>query len=136
MHLLQTEYALALASHQTFEAAEAEHERAYCAARGLLDTEGKPAQRIYHLTDADFETANDAFTTAMADFYRGMQAARDRLKAAEDALIAYGLSIMPASLSSEREALAASARSSAVTRQKIIALIFRLDTRTVRASNA
>jgi hypothetical protein len=56
--------------------------------------------------------------------------ARELLKQAENALIAYGLSIAPAR---EREILSRSAETNYTTRQKIIDLVFRLDTKTVHA---
>jgi hypothetical protein len=136
MNELQTAYALALAAYQCFESAEADHERAYCAANGLLDTDGNPAQRIFHLNDADFDAANEAFTAEMEAFYTEMHAARDRLQGAEDDLVSYGLSIMPASLSRERDLLAAAAKNSIITRRKIIELAFRLDSRTVPRQRA
>ena len=57
-------------------------------------------------------------------------AARAALKAAEDRLIAYGLSLAPAGV---RATLEKAVRNNAATRAKVLDLTFRLDVSTVSA---
>lgn len=82
--------------------------------------------------DAAFEKANAecAALIASAGLEEELNAARAALKAAEDRLIAYGLSLAPAGV---RATLEKAVRNNAATRAKVLDLTFRLDVSTVSA---
>ena len=82
--------------------------------------------------DAAFEKANDecAALIAAAGLEADLLFARSVLKAAEDRLIAYGLSLAPAGV---RATLEKAVRNNAATRAKVLDLAFRLDVSTVSA---
>ena len=82
--------------------------------------------------DAAFEKANDECATLIsaAGLEDELLSARSVLKAAEDRLIAYGLSLAPAGV---RATLEKAVQHNAATRAKVLDLAFRLDVSTVRA---
>ena len=82
--------------------------------------------------DAAFEKANDecAALIVSAGLEEELNAARSALKAAEDRLIAYGLSLAPAGV---RATLGKAVQRNAATRAKVLDLAFRLDVSTVSA---
>ena len=82
--------------------------------------------------DAAFEKANDecAALIVSAGLEEELNAARSVLKASEDSLIAYGLSLAPAGV---RATLEKAVQHNAATRAKVLDLAFRLDVSTVSA---
>ena len=82
--------------------------------------------------DAAFEKANEECSALIvaAGLESALNAARDNLKAAEDRLIAYGLSLAPAGV---RATLEQGVKQNATTRQKVLDATFRLDVSTVPA---
>ena len=67
---------------------------------------------------------------AAAGLEAALLSARSDLKAAEDRLISYGLSLAPAGV---RATLEGAVQRNAATRAKVLDLAFRLDVSTVRA---
>lgn len=82
--------------------------------------------------DAAFDKANEEVSALIsaAGLETALNAAKADLKAAEDRLIAYGLSLAPAGV---RATLERGVKQNAATRQKLIDLTFRLDASTVSA---
>lgn len=127
----QRAYMTAKALLQTLEAREAEIEKAYIAAKGIRNADGTIPERVYCIDDTEtFDRAN-AETAAeiessglLADILDAKQA----LDVAEDAMIAYGLSIAPPSV---RVTLERGVKENYTIRQKVIDLVFRLDVSTV-----
>lgn len=132
----QRAYMTAKALLQTLEAREAEIEKAYIAAKGIRNADGTIPERVYCIDDTEtFDRAN-AETAAeiessglLADILDAKQA----LDVAEDAMIAYGLSIAPPSV---RVTLERGVKENYTIRQKVIDLVFRLDVSTVSGKEA
>lgn len=128
----QVAYMVAKVLCETAEEDRKNLEKAWLADRGVKNPDGTVPGALwaYDGPEEEFDricTAyeNDADMTAAA---QRVDLALKDLRAAEDKLIAYGLSIAPASA---REVLQTNIRKYGV-RQKIIDLTFRLDTSTVR----
>lgn len=132
----QRDYMTAKALLQTLEEREAEIEKAYIVANGIQNADGTIPERIYCIEDMEtFDKAN-AETAAEVEgcgLWAEILAARDALTAAEDAMIAYGISLAPAAL---RATLERGVRESFKTRQKMIDMVFRLDVSTVPREGA
>ncbi len=128
---VQREYMVAKALVKTLEEREKEMERAYIAAHGITNPDGTIPERICSILDeAVFDKANEESAAEMAacGLEAEYNAAQDALKAAEDRMIEYGLSLAPAGI---RATLEKGAKGSYTTRQKLIDLVFRLDVSTV-----
>jgi len=82
--------------------------------------------------DAAFEKANEECSALIvaAGLESALNAARDDLKAAEDCLISYGLSLAPSGV---RATLERGVKQNAAIRQKVIDATYRLDVSTVPA---
>ena len=106
-------------------------EEAFMKSKSITDEEGQPVLRTWQVTwdDGLFRRLTDEFCAM--DGVHGMQDDINRAKAelakAEDALIEYGLSIVPAGIS---QTLKGNLHKIKV-REKLLDLAFRLDTRTV-----
>jgi len=127
----QREYMDAKAHVKALKERKKELEQAYISAHGIVNPDGSTPDRIYCIDDETaFDKANVEFSSEMAarGFDDEYEAARNRLKAAEDNLIKYGLSIVPAGI---RDTLAEGAKSNGTVRQKLIDLVLRLDVSTV-----
>lgn len=132
MNMQQRNYALALAAVQVLEAEEKACESVYCLQNGYVDEHGNPATRIYQIQDdAVFDAANDDFSSLNESLYTRLYAAKDALRDAENALIDFGLSILPKAYARERELLARKAKEDSTLRRKLIDNAFKLDTRTI-----
>lgn len=135
MNRLQREYAEARATvdaiHATMEQVEAE----YCTVHGYTDEDGNPVKRIYQIDDdAQFEAANNGFWALHEQDAKEENAASKALREAEDALIEWGISVMPSSMKREAETLERGADRFTWVRSKLIDLAFRLDARTVKTA--
>ena len=130
---IQRQYMTAKAQLETLESIAQDLERDYIRVHHIVNADGTIPTAIYCIDDeATFDRANaetDAMPEHQANWTEQLKA-REALKAAEDALIAYGLSIAPAKV---RETLRRAAATDYTTRCKIIDLAFRLDVSTVRA---
>ncbi len=128
---VQREYMVAKALVKTLEEREKEMERAYIAAHGITNPDGTIPERICSILDeAVFDRANEESAAEMAacGLEAEYNAAQDALKAAEDRMIEYGISLAPAGI---RATLEKGAKDNYTTRQKLIDLVFRLDVSTV-----
>ncbi len=128
---IQREYMVAKALVETLEERKKEMEREYISAHGITNPDGTTPARIYCIMDeAVFDKANEESAAEMAacGLEAEYNAAQDALKAAEDRMIEYGISLAPAGI---RATLEKGAKDNYTTRQKLIDLVFRLDVSTV-----
>ena len=135
MNRLQQEYTQARqtvdAIHARLEQAEAE----YCTSHGCTDEDGNPVNRIYQIDDdAAFEAANNGFWALHEQDAKEENAASKTLREADDALIEWGISVMPSSMKQEAETLEKGMNRFLWVRSKLIDLAFRLDARTVKTA--
>ena len=132
MNKYQKHYATAKALLETLESVQKDIERKYIAEHNIINEDGTIPTAIYCIDDPDvFDRANlecSELPESKAN-WQDILSAREILKQAEDQLIAYGLSLAPASV---RATLAKSAETNYTTRKKLIDLTFKLDTSTVR----
>lgn len=128
----QEAYMKAKAIVKSIEAQQEEIEKKYIADNGIVNPDGSIPELIYCMEDESaFGKANEECSALIvaAGLEDKHNAARAALKAAEDRLIEYGLSIAPAGV---REVLQKGVKENACTRFKVIDLVFRLDVSTVR----
>ena len=101
MNKFQRAYMIAKARVQEIESRQEEIEKKYIADNGIVNPDGSTPEFLWCMDDdAAFDKANEAVSALIsaASLESGLNAARDALKAAEDRLIAYGLSLAPASV--------------------------------------
>lgn len=127
----QQAYMEAKAYLQVLEERVAAIEKEYIATNAIRNADGTIPAHVYCIDDQGvFDRANEE--TAAQIVACGLEAdinvARSALTKAEDDMIAYGISIAPPSI---RTTLERGVKESYTTRQKIIDLVFRLDTSTV-----
>ena len=133
MNKAQRVYMVAKARVQEIESRQEEIEKKYIADKGIVNPDGSTPEFLWCMDDdAAFDKANEEFAALIsaAGLESGLNAARDALKAAEDRLIAYGLSLAPASV---RATLEQGVKQNATIRQKVIDAAYRLDVSTVSA---
>ena len=125
MNKQQKAYITAKAALEAAEEILAEREKSF------LEHRGRPEARLHEIED------ELAFDSLLIEFYEDpeivameedVQGKRDALRAAENILIEYGLSIAPAGV---REDLRRGAATQIKIRQKLIDLVVKLDTKTV-----
>lgn len=132
----QRAYMLAKAHLQTLKDREAEIERAYIIARGIRNADGTIPERVYCIDDMEtFDRANEATSAEVegSGLWAEILEAEEDVKAAEDAMIAYGLSIAPAGI---RATLERGVKENYTIRLKVIDAVFRLDVSTVTGKGA
>lgn len=132
MNQYQKEYADAKAAVLAIEEVTAEIERKYIISQEIVNPDMSIPERIYCIEDEEaFEHANQecSETIVSMGLEEEMNRAKTALTAAEDALIAYGLSIAPKEL---KETLSKGISSDYTIRCKMIEIVFRLDTSTVK----
>ena len=129
----QRNYMMAKAQLETLESIMNDMESEYIKAHGIVNEDGETPKAIYCIDDgATFDRVN-AECAELPEFkanWAEQLEARETLKAAENMLVEYGLSIAPAK---EREILRKDAATNYTTKKKIIDLVMRLDVSTVRA---
>ncbi len=133
MNKIQREYMNAKARVQEIESRQEEIEKKYIADNGIVNPDGSTPEFLWCMDDdAAFDKANEEFAALIsaAGLETALNAARDALKAAEDRLIAYGLSLAPAGV---RATLERGVKQNAAIRQKVIDATYRLDVSTVSA---
>lgn len=131
----QKTYMLAKANFDVYKDREREIEQAYIAKHSIVNPDGTVPSCVIAIENEEvFERANEetCATCERSGLYEEMEEARRILAEAENALIAYGLRILPAGLQKERETLEKAASRSVATREKLIDLTFKLDARTVK----
>lgn len=132
MNKIQKNYMVAKALVAQIQSQQEEIEHKYIAEKGIRNPDGSVPELLYCMDDdAAFEIANAEFSEIIvnAGLEKELNSARAVLKSAEDQLIAYGLSIVPAGV---RTTLQDAVKKNATTRAKIIDLTFKLDVSTVR----
>jgi hypothetical protein len=98
MNRLQREYAEAKATLDAIQARMGQDEAEYCRMHECTDEDGNPVNRIYQIDDnAAFEAANNGFWALHEHDAKEEHAASKALRQAEDALIQWGISVMPSS---------------------------------------
>ena len=134
MNKIQMAYALAKAQHDAIKDENDKREAEYCAKRGYLTGEGNPALHVWMIDDETiFEAANEEFCRLNEQGGNDEIKAREVLKAAENALIEWGLSIMPRGMAKERDTLRREGERLLKVRKQLIDLAFRVDARTIPA---
>lgn len=135
MNKIQRAYALAKAQYDAIKEANDQREAEFCRARGYVTAEGNPALHVWMIDDETiFEAASEEFCALNEQNGQEEIDAREVLRAAEDALIEWGLSVMPAAMKREAETLRKSANRLLWVREKLIDLSFRLDARTIKTA--
>ena len=123
----QRAYMVAKARVQEIESRQEEIEKKYISDKGIVNPDGSTPDFLWCMDDdAAFEKASEECSALIV----AAGLARDDLKAAEDRLIAYGLSLAPAGV---RATLERGVKQNAAIRQKVIDATFRLDVSTVPA---
>lgn len=127
---IQKSYIVAQARLNALKAFAAEVEREYIANNGILNPDNSVPEHIFYIEDiTTYEKAvaewNDLIVAAGLDVQ--LTAARAELAAAEDKMIEWGLSLLPAET---RAALEKEIQHNAAIREKVIDLVFRLDAST------
>ena len=133
MNKIQNSYMVAKAHVRQIESQQEEIEKKYIADNGIVNPDGSTPEFLWCMDDdAAFDKANEEVSALIsaAGLESALNAARAALKTAEDRLIAYGLSLAPASVQATLER---GVKQNATTRQKLIDLTFRLDASTVSA---
>lgn len=131
MNKVQKNYMIARATLQTYEEMEAEIEKAYIAENGITNDDGEIPGRVYCIDDEDvFDKANEETAKIIQEsgLEEKINSARENLKAAEDSMIKFALSIAPAKI---RKTLERGAKENYATRMKLIDYTFRLDASTL-----
>ena len=129
---IQEAYMMAKAILETLEAEEKQLEHQYIIDNGITNSDGSIPEAIYCVDDeAIFDKANEEESKMVEDsgLWAKILAAREALKAAENNMVEYGLSIAPAKV---REVLSKEAQTNYTTKQKLIDLVLKLDVSTVR----
>ena len=132
----QRAYMLAKAHLQALREQEAEIERAYIVAHGIHNADDTIPERVYCIDDAEtFDRASEETAAKIegSGLWADILAAEESIKAAEDAMIAYGLSIAPAGI---RDTLERGVKENYTIRLKVIDAVFRLDVSSVRGKGA
>ena len=128
----QRAYMLAKAHLQALKDREAEIERAYIIAHSIRNADDTIPERVYCIDNMEtFDRAVEATSAEIegSGLWADILAAEESLKAAEDAMIAYGLSIAPAGI---RATLERGVKENYTIRLKVIDAVFRLDVSSVR----
>lgn len=128
----QRAYMLAKAHLQALKDREAEIERAYIIAHSIRNADDTIPERVYCIDNMEtFDRAVEATSAEIegSGLWADILAAEESLKAAEDAMIAYGLSIAPAGI---RATLERGVKENYTIRLKVIDAVFHLDVSTVK----
>ena len=131
MNREQKAYALARTALEALEAEEQSCQAEYLKNQNITNEDGSVPTAIYMIDDdVLFDRVNDEFSQRIIDsgLWGKITEARQTLRSAENSLIAYGLSLAP---TRERKIITDGCKTSYATRQKVLDLAFRLDTRTV-----
>lgn len=125
MNKQQKAYAIAKAAYETALHEQEAAEREYIEKNGIKNSDGTVPRRSYNIDD---EVAFDEAMKALEQYEINRSNAFQTLIAAEDALIEYGLSIVPTGIAETLRG----AKDNLKYREKIIDLTFRLDAKTVK----
>lgn len=129
----QKNYMMAKALLEALEEESNQVDRDYIKANNIVNEDGSIPRLVYAIDDqATFDKANAECSKTTNDngLWNQILKARETLKQAEDALVTYGLSIVP---TRERATLTKAAHENYTARIKIIELVMKLDATTVTA---
>ena len=132
MNKLQIAYMIAKSCVDALKSNLDELEKKYISDKGIVNTDGSVPKHLWCMDDdAEFEKANEEFEALIVanGLEKELNEARDRLKSAENELIAFGLSLAPDNI---RKTLEKAARQNAIIREKVLNLTFNLDTSTLK----
>lgn len=135
MNTEQKAYAIALAEFEVIKEMRYQVEKDYIKTFNLTDENGEPLKSLLDIEDEDLWEKHDATFESMLNeiSWKEKWIAADKKKtAAENKLIEYGLSIVPAGV---RETLKRNVHIFKI-RKKLLDLAFRLDTSTVKKARA
>ena len=130
MNKQQKAYTTAKAALEAAEEILAEREKSF------LEHRGRPEDRLHEIED------ERAFDSLLIEFYEDpeivaleedVHAKRDALRASENSLIEYALGLSPAGV---RETMRQGAATQIKIRQKLLDLVMKLDTKTVKNMEA
>ncbi len=131
MNRYQSEYSIAKTRVEYLETLKREVEHKYIEQNNIKNEDGTIPKRIYMIKDEDvFHKANEVVNENSVS--SDLEAAKSKLRDAEDALIDYGLTICPASVVMTLRHACFGSYENADTRKKMIDLTFRLDTDTIK----
>lgn len=131
MNRFQEDYMVAKAAVEVIQEEQDKIEKKYIADNAVVNPDGSVPELIYCIEDkAAFDKAVKECSTLItaAGLEKGLYEAKEKLKAAEDLLIDYGLSLAPDGI---RATLERGIKRSFKMRQKILDLTLHLDISTV-----
>ena len=132
MNKQQRDYKKAAQEKQLVEMRIHALEKVFLKGSGLMSEDGTEADRLYKIEDDDlFDRACKEFETleGVAELNEEYSRTSKALRIAEDALIEYGLSIVPVSIA---RTLRDGIRNNYTIRQKLITTTLKLNTATVK----
>lgn len=132
MNRYQENYAVAKAAYEVIKSVAKDAEKEYIRESGIKNPDGTIPDFLWTMDDEEaFEAHLQKFGEILLE--SGLEAkenaARERLRAAEDALIEFGISLAPAGI---RETLRNGAKSNASIRERLLDAAFRLDITTIQ----
>lgn len=128
MNTQQRAYALARANAEAVAEQMREHEAQFIRDRGIKNPDGAIPESLYMIEDEQtFLDACEAYEHHPSNLYAEHNKAMELLRQAEDALIDYALSIVPAGVAATLRPV----RDKPKYRKQMLDLAFRLNTRTV-----
>ena len=128
---IQETYLLTKAYLETLEAEEREIEHEYIINNGIVNQDGSVPKQVYCIdNDETFDKANAECSAAIENsrLWAEIIQARELLRATEEELLKYGLSVVP---HPERDILTKAVSKNYTTRLKVLDLILKLDVATV-----
>lgn len=132
MNKQQRNYAMAKSYLQLCEDREREKEAAYIRDNGITNKDGTTPEYIWTIeNEVLFDSVLEDFTSSKYDLSNQTNEAKRLLKITENNLIDYGLSLLRRHYP-EQAAILDKHRNDYKTREKLIDLAFKLDTRTIK----
>lgn len=132
MNKQQRDYEKAKQAKRRVEMKMEAREETFLKGRRLMDSEGTEADRLYKIEDealSDMACKEFDLLPGIPELNKEYARAGEALRAAEEALVEYALSIAPPATA---RTLRESAKNNYTIRQKIITLTMKLDTKTVK----
>ena len=132
MNKQQRDYEKAKQAKRRVEMKMEAREETFLKGRRLMDSEGTEADRLYKIEDEallDMACKEFDLLPGIPELNKEYARAGEALRAAEEALVEYALSIAPPATA---RTLRESAKNNYTIRQKIITLTMKLDTKTVK----
>lgn len=128
MNAVQKRYAIAKAAAEAADKQQLENTKEFIRNSGYKNPDGSVPTALWMIDDCDiFLRLCDEFEVSPLNIYSTVNETMRALEKAEDELIDYALSLVPASVADTLR----KHRRDAATRQKMIDAAFRLDTSTV-----